>query len=143
MENLLTNAPITFIFCFNKECSKKKDCLHFQAGSVQVKRPIITTVNYNVTTNCGDVCPYFKKIEIKEYIKGMTQLYDNIPMKQVDGIRNELVSHFGKTTYYRYIKGEKLLSPEEQQYISQVFIHQGITQEPQYDEHFNSYNWDD
>ena len=48
-------------------------------------------------------------------------------------MRNQLVGHFGKTTYYRFYRQEQGLFPKAQAYIRQVFKQYGIAEEPKFE----------
>ena len=58
-------------------------------------------------------------------------------------MRNQLVGHFGKTTYYRFYRQEQGLFPKAQAYIRQVFKQYGIAEEPKFERYSEEYSYND
>ena len=52
------------------------------------------------------------------------------------------IAHLGRNTYYRCKQKKRLVRPKEQAYIKKLFLAQGITEEPQYDEYMEYYDLD-
>lgn len=65
--------------------------------------------------------------------QGMSNLYDEVSTPIASAIKQELVAHFGKALYYRLKSGEKLITPEQQAYIAEVFAKHGAPTPPLYD----------
>jgi len=72
---------------------------------------------------------------------GIKNLLNKVPYKEGRSMRKELVSHFGKTTYYRIYRLERPLMPEEQKYIRQLFRERGINEEPEYERFTDGYRY--
>ena len=67
----------------------------------------------------------------------------NVPHKCAAPMRNQLVGHFGKTTYYRFYRQEQGLFPKAQAYIRQVFKQYGIAEEPKFERYSEEYSYND
>ena len=52
-----------------------------------------------------------------------------------------MLEYFGRNSYYRFLRKERLISPSEQKYIRQLFRKRGIEDEPVYDEYLERYEW--
>lgn len=64
----------------------------------------------------------------------MKGIFHNIPKWQATAIRHELQLLFGsEPTYFRYRRGEYLITPERQAEIAAIFARYGYTQPLQYD----------
>lgn len=79
--------------------------------------------------------------EKKRFALGITHLLDNVPHKEALNIKRELMAALKRTTYYRCCRKERLLKPQEQEYIRQLFLEKGIKEEPVYDEYVEQYEW--
>ena len=77
------------------------------------------------------------------YAWGIRHLLDNVPHKCAAPMRNQLVGHFGKTTYYRFYRQEQGLFPKAQAYIRQVFKQYGIAEEPKFERYSEEYSYND
>lgn len=73
--------------------------------------------------------------------KGMVHFYDEMPRRMEERVKGTFIAHFGRTIYYEYRNGKRLLTPELQAYVKQVCQECGWTQEPQYDEFVKDYVW--
>lgn len=125
--------PKTFVHCCNSGCTRAADCLRQVAfRSVDDSRRTISVLNPRLTQ--GEGCEEYLTSEPQSYKRGLTHLYDNMTMKTAQGVRRTLYAHYGNTQYYRVVNGERLIPPDEQQYISRVLEHYGITGHDIYDQ---------
>lgn len=88
-------------------------------------------------------CPCFQSDHISRFASGITHLLDKIPHVQAVRLRSALYSHFGRNMYYRIRNKERLIRPEEQEFIRQLFLKNGINEEPAFDEYVELYDWRD
>lgn len=87
--------------------------------------------------------PLFRKAQKYRVAWGIRHLLDNVPHKCAAPMRNQLVGHFGKTTYYRFYRQEQGLFPKAQAYIRQVFKQYGIAEEPKFERYSEEYSYND
>lgn len=136
------SVPNNFVHCLNKECPEAAYCLRRQ---VTLRLPsdqgVIAVLSPLFEHPRGESCPYFKSDELKRFALGMTHLLDNIPHRQAVGIRKQMIARFERNTFYRCWSKKRLIRPDEQQIIRQIFLDNGITSEPVYDEYIEQYDW--
>lgn len=85
--------------------------------------------------------PFFQITNQKRIALGITNLLDNVPHKTALLLRRQMVEHFGKTLYYRFLRKENELLPEHQIFIKQLFEQNGINEEPVFDSYRESFDW--
>lgn len=56
-----------------------------------------------------------------QYAVGMDHLLDQIPYLEAKRIKQRLLMTYGKNKFYQFKRKERTFSPEDQQYIRQVF----------------------
>ena len=67
---------------------------------------------------------------------GFNSLFEDVKHADYTPLRETIKNYLGShTSYYRYHRGEKLLTPEQQQWILDLFAQYGYTNEL----HFDSY----
>ena len=66
---------------------------------------------------------------------------ESLPHKQMENVIIHLMSFFSRRTYYRVRKGERLLSPAEQQQVLNVLKYCGVLQPLKFDEYIEAYDW--
>lgn len=93
-----------------------------------------------LTTTKGD-CPYYRSNIKASYAKGFIGILESLPHKQMENVIIHLMSFFSRRTYYRVRKGERLLSPAEQQQVLNVLKYCGVLQPPKFDEYIEAYDW--
>ena len=76
-----------------------------------------------------------------QYTSGITHLLDSIPYSDAIVIKQQMLEYFGRNSYYRFLRKERLISPSEQKHIRQLFRKRGIEDEPVYDEYLERYEW--
>ncbi|MBR1547784.1 MAG: hypothetical protein IJ637_03555 [Prevotella sp.] len=65
---------------------------------------------------------------------GFSHLFDNVRHCDYRALRQAVTNYLGSTgTYHRYHRGERLLTPEQQQAIQHIFQSYGYTEPCRYD----------
>jgi hypothetical protein len=135
------SAPQNFAYCLNEQCSQSANCLRFQArlhiGSTQPFFSILNPLHIEEQKECS----YFRSTEPIRCASGMKHLYDNLPHLKAIRIKSLVNKHFSITTLHRIKTKERLIKPEEIAFIRSVFIQEGITEEPLFDEYIEVINW--
>lgn len=143
-DNPLMNKPVPTYYarCYKEECPKADNCLrHLAMLRTTADTPFINIVNPASTAMDSTSCPYFQSAVKLHYAWGISHLLDKVPFKDGKNIRSQLVGHFGKSQYYRFHRRERPLTPDDQNYIRQVFLQKGITEPPVFDCYFDDYDW--
>lgn len=85
--------------------------------------------------------PFYRSSQKARYAKGFMNMLNSLPYnKRGIAIANLIVS-FGQRTYYRARKGERLLLPEEQQSVLNVFRHLDAGMATEFDSYAEGYLW--
>ena len=107
------SVPYGFAHCFHSQCIHKEECLHHLAAiNCTSQYPTLSIINPNRIPADTTDCPYFRKAQKYRVAWGIRHLLDNVPHKCAAPMRNQLVGHFGKTTYYRFYRQEQGLFPK-------------------------------
>ena len=123
------NSPI----CFNGACSSCEKCLRYLAGQ---KSPATLRYHLCVVPQAlqGDRCELFQAAESVRVAYGFSHSYDDILRRDFTPIRKQLTAYLSnKRGYYKYLRGEWPLLPEQQQYIEEVFRRYGYEGKVVYD----------
>lgn len=90
-----------------------------------------------------DSCRYYRNNKPVRYAKGMTQLFEDLPLKQSRIVRLRVMQCFSCESYfYQSRKGKRLISPQEQEAIRNVFRSAGVVGEPKFDEFRYDLAWE-
>lgn len=141
-EHNLTEVPHNYPVCLNCQCSQALTCLRRiveQEIPDSVEFLVVINPKHQATLN-GD-CPYYRSNIKVRYAKGFINILENLPHKQMQDVISLLVSRFSQRTYYRIRKGERLLSPYEQQEILNILKRCGITSTQEFDAYVENYQW--
>ena len=76
-------------------------------------------------------CPYYRPNKKVRYAAGFVSLLESLP----------LMRHFSRRTYYRVRKGERPLSPSEQQVVLNALKRCGVKEPKGFDAYFEEYDW--
>ena len=116
--------PEHYLLCFNDECELAESCLHrLAARSGRQKDEVVTVVN--PIRYCGKNCRYYKENKVVTMAYGMKDSFHEVKADHIASLRNSLINHFGRGSYYLRRNGLRGITPEEQQYIASVFCHYG------------------
>ena len=125
--------PSSWAFCFVDGCPKADDCIRHISSRVIPSGVTTGNAIYPTATN-ADSCPHFKAIRKIHVAWGFDTLFDEVRQKDSTALRNALKHYLGgHGTYYRYHNGEKKLTPEQQQWIINLFKNHGYVNNPEFD----------
>ena len=137
-----SKVPVNYLMCLNQDCPKADGCLRqriVQSVPAEIDRWNIVSPKL-LAASTGD-CPYYKTAEKVRYAKGFIKMLDNLPHKQMQTVIRCLMDFFGYRMYYRARKGERLLSPGEQQNLLKIVENCGVSQPQDFDTYIEEYDW--
>lgn len=144
MENRLdfSEVPYEYPLCLNRQCDKASTCLR-QLAEQSVTDDIIywSIISPRHLATVKGSCPYYRSAAKVRFAKGFKGILENISNKQMREVVSHLISTFSRRTYYRIRKGERLLSPAEQEEIEKILRHCGVTDQQEFDAYTEEYEW--
>lgn len=112
--------PEHYLSCFNDDCPLADGCLHrLAARSGRQKDDVVSAVN--PVRCCGESCRYYKPNKVVTMAYGMKDSFHEVKADNISPLRNTLINHFGRGSYYLRRNSLRPITPDEQQYISSVF----------------------
>lgn len=134
--------PHGFAHCLNNSCKRAGECLRCRAAQhIPAERKTVTIVNPTQTNQEGEDCSFFKSDQLQQFARGMTNLLAYIPHNDAVAIKQEMLTYFGRTHFYRLWRKERLFTPEQQEYVRQLFLQRGLQEAPVFDEYVEQYEW--
>lgn len=127
--------PSTFTVCINDQCPRAGECLRNLVADAATEGHVVTSC-LSPSQWKGRVCRQFAEVKYERIARGFTRLFDQILAKDASTIRLQLTEYLGCTKfYYQYRRGERPLTPAQQDYIRQLIRRHGYT----WDVPFDSY----
>lgn len=136
-------VPYNWALCYISECCRKEECMRYQVCKLA---PIGLTRNNCVlpTVMNKKECPHFTPIQVVRAAVGFSRIFAEVKEKHHAAMRRELAGYLGGGgTFYRYRNGERLLMPEQQEWIKKMFLRFGYTEEIVIDDYKEVYRFDD
>ena len=134
--------PYKFAHCANSQCKRADECLRSKAMQhIPAERKTITLVSPAYANPGNGDCTFFKADRLQQFALGMTELLARIPHNDAVVIKQQMLTYFGRTHFYRLWRKERLFTPEQQKYVRQLFLQRGIQEAPQFDEYVEQYEW--
>ncbi len=140
----LQDIPKNYTYCFAGKglCPKAATCLRAIAAQILIDSPedtpkVIGTINpvYVERLPKSESCSFYRDDKPVRYAKGMTRLFEDLPLKQVQLVRLRVMKCFSsEAIFYQSRKGIRLITPEEQAAIQHVFQSAGVGIVPKFDE---------
>ena len=137
------DVPYNWALCYIAECSRKAECMRYQmcasAPDDVTKNPCVLP-----TVLKKKACPHFHPIKVVRAAVGFHHIFDEVKEKHHAQMRAEMAGYLGAGgTFYRYRNGERLLMPEQQEWIERMFRRYGYTEEIRFDSYKDVYRFDD
>ncbi len=132
--------PQSWAFCFINGCKNEAECIRHISSCVIPSEATVGRAIYPTAVNT-DPCPHFKPIRKIRAAWGFDTLFSEVKMKDSTPLRGAIKKYLGgHGTYYRYHNGERLLTPEQQQAILNLFKNRGYTTGLEFDHYCNVYD---
>ena len=135
-------VPYNYLHCVQAQCPHAANCLHHQVTLHITPDPkTLSIINPAYVAGKEKDCPFFQPDRFSQFACGITHLLDNIPHVEALEIKEALYKYFKRNMYYRIRSKERLIKPEEQEFIRQLFRNKEIQIEPVFDEYIEQYEW--
>lgn len=137
-----SDVPHTFVYCGVTTCPQADACLRHQAWKcVPTTQHFLTQINTRHLEAMGNKCNHFLKTEKQLYAKGFTKMAGCFTVKTAKTFRTNMLKLLGYRNYYLTRKGERLLSPQEQEAIVNLAKKLGLEMEDYFDAYEYKYVW--
>ena len=135
-------VPYQYAMCLNRQCPQANTCLRqLTEQSVPENIEHWVIISPKLLANIKGYCPHYRSNTKVRYAKGFIGILDCIPHKQMQTVVAHLMGYLSRRTYYRTRKGERLLSPAEQQHILNILKNCGVTYPEKFDAYIEDYDW--
>ena len=136
------NVPHNWALCFLSECPKKEECLRQLAARHAPEDRNFGPAIYPNIPRGENGCRFFTNGEPKRMAWGFNTLFAEVKSKHEQGLRIAMKNYLnGHSNYYRYHNGKRLLSPEQQQWIIDLFRRYGYTEGLTFDNYTYIYDF--
>lgn len=139
---IFSQVPYQYPVCLNRECTKAGTCLRQlveQITPADIQHWTIISPKFLATLD--DKCPHYRSVAKVSFAKGFIRILENLPHKQMQTVISHLISNFGRRTYYRIRKGERLLSPAEQKRLLNILKKCGVSLPQEFDAYVECIDW--
>lgn len=139
---VLREKAENYLVCFIDNCPLHESCLRWVVGQYVNQQTIAhIAINPRNPLMGNESCPKYREMGRVKMMRGMTQFYHEMPGYLESGIRNELIAHFGRKRYFQMRKGDVLINPDAQRFISHVCQKHGWTAPLVYDGEEEEWLW--
>lgn len=144
------DLPHNYLHCLvgNEACPRKSICLRAIAARMleesEAASPVgIQIINPNVARKVtGEECPFYRDSTPVKFARGMSRLFDDVPAGKLALMRRKVIECFPSRNYFFISKrGDRLITPEEQQAVERVFKKHVPGIEPRFNEFIKSVRW--
>lgn len=133
-------VPDWWAVCQNVDCPQAESCLRRVAAQSLPSSVTVWPCVMPGALKDGD-CAFFAKNEKVRIARGFKNMFARVKSRDdIYTMRRELTDYLGSVgTFYRCKSGERLLSPQQQQWILQLFGRHGYTEDLEFDEYADTY----
>ncbi|MBR1933157.1 MAG: hypothetical protein IJ841_05675 [Prevotella sp.] len=123
-------VPKGWALCFNNDCPRRGECLRHVAGE-HVPQGVSSWRCLLPQAATGATCQAFCPLAQERHAYGLGQLFDHVEKKDYAALKSAVTTYLGgRSNYYRYHRGERLLSPAQQEHIAQLLAKAGYAAGP-------------
>ena len=134
-----SNVPSWYVLCTNGLCPLQSSCLRYIAGSYAPESMEVATCVMPKIQKGRD-CRLYDKRTVVVYAAGFTHLYDRVMKMDYTTMRKTITQYLhGTKLYYEYMRGDRPLSPEQQQWIISYVKSCGYDWEVEFDRYYEGY----
>ena len=138
--NLFKEITDSYTVCFAENCTKRECCMRYIAYR---RLPDDTKRHSCVLPKVWDEpqCSEFVEFKIEHKAWGLKRMFDRVVQADAVRMKSQVMKYLGgHTAYYRYYRGEKLLSEEQQEWIANLFRQKGYSADNLFEHYVDRYN---
>lgn len=135
-------VPTNYTLCLKSDCPQAATCLRYAATEMmpaEMQKWSILSPKY--LTQMEGECPHYRSTEKVQYARGFVRMMSALTVQQAHAVKDSIVAAFGMNMYYRMRRGERLITPAEQEAIYALLEKQGIAERPEFDAYVEDYLW--
>ena len=138
-EELIRNLGGNITMCFLEGCPRADKCVKHLAYKMFGDQKTHGNTVMPSSLKADGQCDQFDEAIPKRYAKGAQHMFDEVRMKHYGQLKARVMGILGgRTSYYRCMRGEKLISEEQQAIIANLFKSYGYSSSNLYDEYIES-----
>lgn len=141
MNNQQHPIPKTYPLCLHAHCPKAETCLRQLAFRRHAELPVHLRLLNPSQCTAQECCPYYADSKPVRFAKGFAGFKDHMLPRQYEKFMYLLIGTFGRNKYFRFRRGEILLSPMEQQIVRDVLKRVGVGECLEFDGYVDDINW--
>ena len=136
-----SKVPGWYTLCFNNSCPLRDNCMRYLSGS-HAPEELETSPCVLPHTLKDGTCRWFDKVTVVTMASGFRHLYDKVLHQDYTRMRKSLTTFLhGSKFYYQYMRGERPLSPEQQEGIRQIVRSYGYDWEVPFERYYQDYHF--
>ncbi len=136
-----STVPSWYVHCTNGLCPLQSSCLRYIAASY-IPESVETATCVMTKSQSGRNCRWYDKRTVVVYAAGFSHLYDRVMKIDYTTMRKTITSYLhGSKLYYEYMRGDRPLSPEQQQWIIDYVKSCGYDWEVVFDRYYEGYTF--
>lgn len=134
--------PQSFPLCNRENCPQAAQCLRRMAwdGIEDTECPTLFIVNPLLTATDGH-CPSFHQAQTVKIARGFRNALAKMPHGGVSKVAGALSSVYGERAYYKMRRGDRPLTPLEQEQITATLKRFGAQEPIVFDSYNEDYVW--
>ena len=137
----ITDIPSTYPICEKADCPKAAHCLHQMAyAPLRKQEPKLHLINPDFCEP-GESCPFYRSSEPVRYAYGFAHFQEEMLPRQYDRFCAIMLDQYGRTAFYDRRRGDKPLSPKEQDLVLQTARSVGVKLQLQFSRYEERINW--
>lgn len=120
-EELFREKSEHYLVCFLDHCPLREQCLRWLVGQYADPSLVVyTAINPRNPKFGGKDCEMFRLNQRAVMKRGFLSMYHDMPGYMEKHIRWQLIGKFGRRKYFEMRKGDRLITPSEQQVIQDI-----------------------
>ena len=120
-EELFREKSEHYLVCFLDHCPLREQCLRWLVGQYADPSLVVyTAINPRNPKFGGKDCEMFRLNQRAVMKRGFLSMYHDMPGYMEKHIRWQLIGKFGRRKYFEMRKGDRLITPSEQQIIQDI-----------------------
>ena len=135
-------VPVNYTLCIKGDCPKATMCLRYKA-TLMIPADVMTwsILSPAYLAQIEGECPHYRSAGKVLYARGFVRMMSALTVTQAHAFKGDIIATFGMNMYYRMRRGERLITPTEQEAIYQMLEKQGVTARPEFDAYVEDYMW--
>lgn len=141
LKNSPSTPPLDYATCIHADCPRAHECLRRIAYTALEKTADHLVLVNPTRADQTSACSFYRCSKPVRFARGFINAKERMFPQQYKLFSEFLINKFSRSLFFAWRRGDRNLTPKEQQIVQEALTHAGIAEPMEFDHYEFAHNW--